>query len=538
MEDMNKPFKHKWLALVVLALAVALVVIDGTIVNVSLPVIMKDLSLDFTQAEWIITLYALIFSALLITMGRIADHFGRKKMLIIGVIIFVFGSILASFANDITLLLWARSIQGIGGAVMLPTTLSSVNSLFFGKDRIKAFAVWGSVLSGMAALGPLLGGYFTTYLTWHWIFYINVPIGAIIVIGALLYLPETKGERISGSLDIFGFIISTIGMILLVFGIIEGRNYGWWQAKADHPSIFDISIIPYCIVGGIILLVIFVLWENAQRKKNKTVLLDLSLFKFNSFSLGNTIATIVAIGEFGLLFLLPLFLQNILGFSAMKAGFFLASMGIGAFVAGGLASVLVMKTSAKFVVSFGLILETLSFFGFFLTVDPGIQDWVIVLWLVVYGIGLGFASAQLTSVVLRDVPKDKSGQGSSVQSTVRQLGSALGVAIIGTIFSAFLQHNIPNTLDNLDLPIKQQQAIETSVVDSAGNSITGLKDTPSQKLGMSQDTKDVMIKRLDGSFTDNVSRTIGVASIFLLVSFGLTFGLKKKKIEDEIKEQS
>lgn len=532
MESTPKEFKHKWLGLIVLALSVSLVVIDGTIVNVSIPVIMKDLSLSFTDAEWIITLYSLIFSALLITMGRLADHFGRKKVLVTGLFVFIGGSILASFADNISALLWARAIQGIGGAVILPTTLSSVNSLFFGKDRIKAFAVWGSVLSGMAALGPLLGGYFTTYLDWHWIFYINIPIGIATIVGGFLFLVETKGERISGSLDIFGFILSTIGMILLIFGIIEGRNYGWWQANETYPTIFDISIIPYCLVGGILLLVLFVIWEKIQTNKGHTVLLNLSLFKFNSFSLGNTIATIVAIGEFGLLFLLPLFLQNILGFSAMKAGLFLASMGVGAFIAGGLATPLVMKTSAKFVVSFGLILETIGFLGFFITVDPGIQNWVIVLWLLVYGIGLGFASAQLTSVVLRDVPPINSGQGSSIQSTFRQIGSALGVAIIGTIFSAFLQHNIPSTLDGLHLPPAQQAGIEKSVVDSAGSSIVILSETPSQKLGMTPDQKDSMINKLDDAFTDNISKTIGVASLFLLTSCILTFGLKKNKEKD------
>lgn len=529
METTTHSFKHKWIALVVLSLSVSLVVIDGTIVNVSLPVIMKDLSLTFTDAEWIITLYSLIFSALLITMGRIADHFGRKRMLIIGVVLFSVGSILASFADNIYLLLWARSVQGIGGAVVLPTTLSSVNSLYFGKDRIKAFAVWGSVISGMAALGPLLGGYFTSYLTWHWIFYINIPIGLIIILGAILYLPETKGEKITGSLDIFGFIISTIGMVGLIFGIIEGKNYGWWYAKADHPEIFNLSIIPYCIIGGLVLLFLFILWEKHLLNKGKTVLLDLSLFKFKSFSLGNTIATIVAIGEFGLLFLLPLFLQYILSYSAMKAGLILATMGIGAFIAGGLASFLVMKTSAQFVVTFGLILESLGFAGFFFTVDPGVHLWVIILWLLLYGVGLGFASAQLTSVVMKDIPPLKSGQGSSVQSTVRQIGSALGVAIVGTIFSLFLQANIPHSLDTIGLPKPEQTMIEHSVVESAGASIMNFGQVPSKKLGIDENQKTQMIQKLHNDFTKDVARTIGISSLFLWISVILTFGLRSKK---------
>lgn len=529
MENTKKIFKHKWLALITLALSVSLVVIDGTIVNVALPVIMKDLSLSFTDAEWIITLYSLIFSALLITMGRFADNFGRRKVLVIGIILFILGSLSASMATDIRLLLLARSLQGVGGAVILPTTLSSVNSLYFGKDRITAFAVWGSVISGTAALGPLLGGYFTTYLNWHWIFYINIPIGLLIILGSYLFLPETYGEKMTGNLDIIGFLISTVGMTLFIFGIIEGKNYGWWDVKKDHLSLLGMSIIPFCIGSGLLLLLMFILWEKRLAYKGKSVLLDLSLFKYSSFSLGNIIATIVSIGEFGLLFLLPLFLQNILEFSPMKTGYVLAVMGVGAFIAGGLASVIVSKTSAKFVVALGLFLETIGFLGFYLTVDPGIHLWVIILWLVIYGVGLGFASAQLTSIVLQDIPTQKSGQASSVQSTFRQVGSALGIAIIGTIFSALLQQNIPNTLDPLDLPKSEQHLIEKSVIDSAGSAIKVLDDTPSQKLGMKKNEQTKMINYLDDVFTKSVSKTIGFSSLFLLISFGLTLRLKKKK---------
>ncbi|MHC9001384.1 MFS transporter [Enterococcus bulliens] len=529
MENKTKPFPHKWWALTVLALSVSLVVIDGTIVNVSLPVIMRDLKLDFTDAEWIITLYSLIFSALLITMGRIADHVGRKKVLITGIIIFIAGSILASFSSNITTMLIARALQGIGGAVVLPTTLSAVNSLFFGKDRILAFAVWGSVISGMAALGPLLGGYFTTYLNWHWIFYINLPIGIFIILVALKVLPETYGEKMTNGFDILGFILSTASLLLLVFGIIEGRNYGWWNVKESHPTFLGLSIIPFLLAAGLILMAIFLFWESHLRKQQKSVLLNLSLFSFKSFSLGNIVAGVVAIGESGLLFLLPLFLQNILNLSPMKSGGILAVMGVGAFFAGGSASFIVQKTSARFVVSLGLLLETIGFVGFFLTVDPGIALWVIILWLVVYGFGLGLASAQLTSIVLQDVPTTQSGQASSVQSTIRQIGSALGIAIIGTIFVSYLQHDVPSSLNQFELAQPVQTMVEKSVVDSAGSSIPSLREVPAEKLNITQDTKTKVFEKIDATFTTSVGKTIGISSLVMLLSFFLTFGLNKKK---------
>lgn len=526
--NMEKDIKHKWLALSTLALAVSLIVIDGTIINVAIPVIMKDLKLNFTQVEWITTLYALVFSALLITTGRIADHVGRRKMLMLGIVIFIIGSIFASTAKGINSLLFARFIQGIGGAVVLPTTLSAVNSTFFGRDRIIAFAVWGSVISGMAAIGPLVGGYFCTYVSWRWIFWINVPIGVIILIGALKFVPETYGEKLTNGFDFLGFIVSSLGLASLVYGLIEGRNLGWIDAKDPSKEILGISYTPYLIVFGFLLLVLFILWEKHQVKNGKTHLLDVTLFRLKSFTLGNTIACLVAIGEFGLLFVLPLFLQNILGLSAMDSGFILASLGIGAFVSGGFASEIGRRTSPTVVASLGLFVETVGLAGFYFTVVPDISKMVIVLWLVVYGIGLGMASAQLTSTVLVDVPPVKSGQGSATQSTVRQLGSALGIALMGTILVSFLTVNVNTSLKNIAMPEQSVQGIETSVIETAGASIAGIKQD-NRLMHMPQQERQKLFTALDDSFTKSSVDTIGVSALILGFGFILSLFLPKKK---------
>ena len=219
--------KHKWMALLFLALSVSLIVIDGTIINVAIPSIMRGLHFTFTQAEWITTIYALVFSALLITTGRIADSVGRKKTLIIGIIVFLIGSIMASMSASIDSMLTVRFIQGIGGAIVLPTTLSAVNSIFTGKDRIIAFAVYGSVVTGMAAVGLLLGGYLTTYYTWPWVFWINIPIGILIILGFLFFIPDTYDEKMEGGFDFASFVLSTASLSAIVYGLVEGSNYGW-----------------------------------------------------------------------------------------------------------------------------------------------------------------------------------------------------------------------------------------------------------------------------------------------------------------------
>lgn len=529
---MAEKMEKKWFALTFLALSVSLIVIDGTIVNVAIPVIMKDLKLDFTQVEWITTIYSLVFSALLITTGRIADHIGRKKTLVIGLITFVIGSIVASFSKNIQFMLIARFIQGVGGAIVLPTTLSTVNSTFFGRDRIIAFAVWGSVISGMAALGPLLGGFLTTYTAWQWIFLINVPIGVIIILGAIKCIPETYGEAMDGAFDFLGFILSSVGLAAVVYGLIEGRNFGWWIAKNSSDAILGISRIPIILLIGVISLVLFVLWEKRQVEKGNSHLLDITLFGFKSFSLGNIIACLVAIGEFGLLFVLPLFMQNILGFTSMKAGFILAAMGVGAFLSGGFASHLGKKISAARVSSIGLFLESIGLFGFFLTVKVNTSVGAIVLWLLVYGIGLGLASAQLTSTVLIDVPPKKSGQGSATQSTVRQLGSALGAAIMGTILVGFLNTNISGSLDGLGLSKQMTSGLESSIIDTAGASIGELKHSEGLSR-MPEQMKGEIFKRIDDGFTKSSVDTIGIASGVLFTGFLLTFALPKKKSSEQ-----
>lgn len=520
--------KNKWKVLGTLALTVALIVVDGTIVNVGLPVIMKDLHLSFTNAEWIITIYSLVFSSLLITSGRIADNVGRRKMLIIGIVTFMIGSIMASLSSNITWMLIARVIQGVGGAIALPTTLSAVNTFFKeGKDRVIAFAVWGSVISGMAAVGPLLGGLFTTYASWHWIFWINIPIGLVIIYMAIKFVPESYGEKWQGKFDILGFILSIIGFGSLVFGLIESKNYGWWTPKMANMQLFGISIVPYFLGLGVIALILFIMWENHLAKNNRSALLSLKLFNIRSFSIGNIIACVVAVGEFGLLFVLPLYLQNALELSAMQAGLILSLMGVGAFFAGGMATPFVRKTSAKTVVSTGLLVESLSLLGFFLTTNVHTNVIIIGLWLLVYGIGLGFASAQLTSIVMEDVPNQNAGQGSSVQSTVRQLGSALGVAIIGTIFASLLSVKVPGTLNHVPMEQPIRSGLEQSVIKSAGSSIRGIEKD--KMLPDKQRTQ--IVDDLKVVFTKSVDDVLGISALILFGSFVITMLLPKKDLK-------
>lgn len=478
------PDPKRWLSLAVLAAGLSMIVLDGTIVGVVLPTIIADLSLNLTDAQWITSLYAMVFAALLLTFGRVADRIGRRTVFIVGILVFVAASVTAGMAGDGTMLIASRAVQGIGGAMILPTTLSTMNATFTGQDRARAFGVWGAVMAGMAAIGPLLGGWLTTVLDWRWIFYVNVPLGALVLLGAVFFVPQTKGAPALRGVDVDGLLTSGGGMALVVFGLIEGTSLGWLRPKADFtlfgrtwPATAPISIALVALIVGIVLLGLFIVWEGHRARVRRDALLDLTLFRIPTFSWGNITATTVAAGEFALVFLLPLYLVNVLGMTVMGTGLVLSGMALGAFVSGAMARRLAAMMSSPSVVLLGLGLELVGILATVFLLRPDVSPVVVALALAVYGVGLGLASAQLTSTVLVDVPTDQSGAASATQSTVRQVGSALGTAVAGTALAISLAKILPDKLAAITgLPAAVAEQLNSGTIDSAGGMISSLRE--------------------------------------------------------------
>ncbi len=227
--------KRRWAGLVFISIAVALIIVDSTIVNVAIPSIVNDLGITSTQVQWVQESYTLVFAALLLMFGTLADRFGRRRILVTGVVVFAAASVLAALAPSGELLIGSRVLQGVGGAMVLPTTLSLINANFRGRERGIAFAVWGSTIGGMVAVGPLLGGWLTTYYSWRWAFGINVPLAVIIVVGVLALVAESKEAGAPRRIDLVGAILSVVVSASLVYGLIEGRNYGWWLLAVRYP---------------------------------------------------------------------------------------------------------------------------------------------------------------------------------------------------------------------------------------------------------------------------------------------------------------
>lgn len=526
--------KHPWWALMALLLGLSMIVIDGSLVNVLLPDMVRDLDLSSTDVLWVNSIYSLLFAALLIPVGLIADKYGRRKLFLLGALIFLLGSFAAGASQSPEWLIGARAVQAVGASMMLPSSIAIINVMFVGKQRAVAFGLWGAVFGGAAALGPLLGGWLTQDFSWRWAFYVNVPVAMVSALLVLTYVPESKVPGVDG-LDPVGFALSAIGLGLVVFGLIEAQQYGWWNAIADfkigplHLEPPGLSVVPVAIFIGIVLLILLYLWSRRQTARGATTMIDLSLFKIRRYGFGNVVALVVSLGEFGILFVLPLWLQSVAGKDPMATGVILASLAVGALVSGGLARHLSAAIGATMVVRVGMVLEIIGVVGIGLMFSLDRSPWWLCLPLVIYGLGLGLASAQLTNVVLEDVPPEASGRASAMTSTFRQLGAALGSAILGAVLFTGLGAFMTTDLKGVsNLPADQQAQLVDTVKGSAGQSIIAMEKIPQLAPEVEAAKEGYTSAARDTAFTAALFIFFG-----LLVSFGLPNDNFKEGAEDE-----
>lgn len=505
--------KRRWYALAFLALGVSMIILDATVVNVAIPTMVKDLGLTTSDAEWVNAAYSLTFASLLILAGRIADRAGRRLLFITGVVVFIVASVLVSMSDAAVPLIAARGLQGIGAAMILPSSLSVINAVFTGKSRAVAFAVWGGTIGGMAALGPLVGGWLTTYASWHWAFLINVPIGIIVIIGVIATVPETKELGGPKGIDILGTVLVTLGLAGIVFALIEGQRYGWVSPIADFTiggwvwPMNSVSVVLVAGVLGLLAIALLIYVELHRLRQGKVVIINLRLFKIRSFGAGNVVALVISLGEFGLLFALPLFLQATRGYNALETGVILLALAVGSFVASGLGAPLAQRFGPVRVLQLGMALEAIGIIALGFTLSTTVTGWAMAPWLFLYGMGVGFATAQLTGVILSEVPVAESGQGSAVQSTSRQIGAAIGTAIIGTTL-VFGLGSVDGRLQDAGVPAAQAEQISSVVSSSAGQAIPALAQQPDGA---------TLVAAASAGFADAIDLVAWVAATFVIL---------------------
>src|SRR3989441_2249010 len=437
--------RKQLLILLVLSLSLAIIVIDATIVIVAQYQIQRDFKLNFKDLEWITSLYALIFGSFLLTWGKLSDEFGRKRIFLAGISLFIFGSIVDGFSQGLSQILVGRIMQGFGAAMASPSTLSILTTTFTGKARNVAFGIWGATAGAAAVLGPVLGGYFTSdpNLTWRWAFFINIPIGITALVGAAFAIKETRFKDPKYTTDYPGLVFITLGLASLLFGFIEAQTYGWiipnndfavggFSWSASNP----VSLPLVSIITGLTLLTVFTLYEVCRLRMGKVPLFDFSLLKFKGFRYGLFTVTIVAMGEFGAVFIISIFLQTVKGLSAFNAGLTFLPMAISVFIFAPVAGVLATRFGPKWIVTTGMSLEAIALFSLSHIISVDNPVYYLYPILVIYGAGVGLAISQLTSTVSLSIPWQKAGVGSGANNTVRQIGSAFGIAVIGAVLVA------------------------------------------------------------------------------------------------------
>lgn len=473
----HQSFLRKWSSLIVMSLALAIIIIDTTLLNVSLGNIIRDLHTDIKSLQWVITAYSLTLAALTVTGGRIGDMFGKKRMFMLGAIIFAIGSFIASISDSVGVLLMGESIiEGIGAALMMPATTSLLVANFHGRDRAIAFGVWGGIAAASSAIGPILGGFLATNYSWRWGFRINVFVTIILLLGSVLIKEIKEEKRGPISLDWGGVFLSSLGLLSMVFGLIESSTYGWWKAKEtfvifDHVISFgEYSVVPFALVVGFILLVLFVSWELHQERNGLSPLVSMGLFRNRQFTSGVITMGVMSLGQAGIIFSIPVFFQSVKNLDAFHTGLALLPMSLALLFFAPFSAFLSKKIAPKRLIQFGLFLNVIAIFILRENFRVGAEVSDFVPGLMLYGTGMGLIMAQINNIALSAVSISQAGQASGVNNTIRQVGTSLGSAIIGAILLSTLSVNLINGIRyDTFLPMNLRPYLEKTISQQLSN---------------------------------------------------------------------
>jgi EmrB/QacA subfamily drug resistance transporter len=534
-EKPKESFFKKWAPLGVLSLALAIIILDSTILNVSLATIIREVNTDIQSIQWVITAYTLTLAALMITGGRLGDLFGRKRMFIIGAFIFAVGSFIMSIANTVPVMIIGESIiEGIGAALMMPATASLLVSKYHGRDRGLAFGVWGGIGAASSAIGPLLGGYLTTNYSWRWSFRINVFVVAILILGSIL-IEECRETEEKPKLDLPAVLLSSLGLLAVVFGIIESTDYGWVYAKKAFVAFghtfnfagYSISIISLLI--GLAVLGLFLLWERSAEKRKSTPLVSLTIFKNRQFTSGSMTTGILALGQAGLIFSLPVFLQAVRGETAFNTGLALVPLSLTALIIAPIAGFLSHKyITPKALIQAGLVSTIIGYYILTRTLTVDTANAQLIPAMMFMGAGIGLAMAQLGNLTLSAVSIQQAGEASGLNNTFRQLGQTLGTAIIGAVLLSAISTNLTNGINNSTvIPEKAKNAINESVSSQTSNvEFGGGAKTPA---ATSPAIKDEIISISHHAITEANKKALNYALFIVFLGLGASFFLPGKK---------
>jgi EmrB/QacA subfamily drug resistance transporter len=484
--------ERKWWTLVLVSIATFMLLLDVTVVNVALPDIQRELNASLSSLQWVVDAYSLTLAAFLLTAGSLGDRLGRRRVFTIGFGIFTFASFLCGIAEDPTLLNLARGLQGVGGAGMFATSLALIGQEFHGKDRATAFGVWGAVVGGAVAVGPLVGGVVTETLGWEWIFFINVPIG----IGAMV-LTERKIVNVFAKdpepVDVPGLVTFSLALFLLIFGLIRGNPEGW-----------DSGLILGCLIGAAVLLGAFI----AIERRSEHPMLDLTLFRKPAFNGVSAVAFGLSAGMFAMFLYLTIYMQGVLDYSPLEAGLRFLPLTVLGFIVAPISGALSHRIPIRVLLGTGLAVV-----GVGLLLMHGVSadsGWTTLLGgFLLAGIGIGITNPGIGQAAIAVVPVEKSGMGSGINTTFRQVGIATGVAGLGAVFQSRVDSKLTELLPNAPAGLGE-------VVASGGSRAVG-------ELPLPPAVHDRAVHAADVAFVSGFNTIILIAAITSVVGAALGF---------------
>ncbi|MDB4978216.1 MAG: hypothetical protein JWM56_402 [Candidatus Peribacteria bacterium] len=523
----------KWAGLFILSMALAIIIIDTTLLNVSLRVLIVDLHTDLQHLQWVISAYALMLAAFTITGGRLGDIFGKKKMFLTGAVIFAAGSFIASISTNFWQMLAGEAIiEGLGAALMMPATSSLLVTNFQGRERAIAFGVWGGIAAASSAVGPILGGFLTSHYSWRWGFRINVVVAAFVLIFSfLLHDSGNKGPR--PSLDYLGVVLAGLGLTSIIYGIIESSTYGWWLAKQPFEMFGrtivsgPISIVPLAIIFGFVVLAFFLSYEQYREESGKTPLVSLSIFKNHQFASGIFTSSVFSLGMAGIIFTLPVFLQTVHGLDAFSTGLTLLPMSLCMLVVAPLSGFFTKYVTPKRLIQTGLMVSVLAILIIRQSLNTTGISFLMQAGLALYGVGMGFIMAQITNITLSAVDIRMAGEASGLNNTLRQVGQSLGSAIVGSIIVGTFATAISTGVQTSSvIPIPAKTAVQAQMSKEAAS--LDFSGTAAGSI-VSPVMKNELSAIVKASMTAADRRSLLYTAFFVFMGFLASFSLPGKR---------
>ncbi len=490
--------KRAWQILIVLCLAVFMLLLDSTVVNVAQVKIKDSLGANLTEIQWILDSYILTYAVLLLSLGRMGDIYGRKRFFMIGMAVFTVASVLCGLSgwigdqtglSGVYLLIFFRVLQGVGGAFMMPQSLSLLTVNFPAERRGAALGIWGSVVAVGAILGPIIGGLIVTHYSWAWIFLINLPVGIISLILVDRIVPESIDPAASRKIDWIGVAISGLGIFCLVFACIEASRLGW-----TSPEILGLFL------AAAVLLALFVWWE----RRVADPIVKIELFAMRNFTVANIIGLVVAFGMLGIFFPITLFLQEVLGFTPVRAGLAMTPMSLMILVGAPISGRLSDRIGSRWLLFAGTAIMAIGIL--FITRQTTVNTTIASLApaLVVTGIGMGMTFSPMTAAAMRDVPLAVAGSASGVLNTSRNIGQVLGIAILGSVLQTRMAAHTSSGLAPLGLDQTTADQVANLAKQNLFDQVIAL--VPTEKLGM-------LVGIINEAFVQSLHNTFLVGAI-------------------------